>query len=434
MDTEHRTPLKQIHENCPDSARKTASTYKKLISKSPWREVSGNDCYEENKIFGLSEINNIVKITHLDSERKEIEFQIAVREEIERQHKQQISNLEGQLLSLEHNNSELGHELRVSKEDNLKVQLERDTLANEIRKLTKSNLIENQNSSSTWSQMTAASRELKRAEQEANQFKRECTILQEQNANLMRQLGSHAEKERNISQELQVERDCKRKLMEQLELSAKEVSKLNLLISSNNSAYETYKENADEENLRLQNEICDLRILIQEMEDKAIELSKNEMKPINNVVAIDENVHSCLQSSYYQMQQSYDELSSKLQQNEIKRKKLHNQLQELKGNIRVYVRCRPFLPSDGGHGSNRAKGSVITESAESCLSCNADGTTITLADTCTRGSGSVFVYDGVFSSNSTQQDIFDEVGDFIQSVLDGYNICILSYGQTGSGR
>ena len=36
------------------------------------------------------------------------------------------------------------------------------------------------------------------------------------------------------------------------------------------------------------------------------------------------------------------------------RRKLHNLVQELRGNIRVFARCRPFLPSDsnGNGGSN----------------------------------------------------------------------------------
>ena len=44
-----------------------------------------------------------------------------------------------------------------------------------------------------------------------------------------------------------------------------------------------------------------------------------------------------------------------------------------------------------------------------------------------------FDFDAVFGNDSTQDQIFDECRDLVQSVLDGYNITIFAYGQT-SGR
>ncbi len=40
-------------------------------------------------------------------------------------------------------------------------------------------------------------------------------------------------------------------------------------------------------------------------------------------------------------------LKGLLMQSETARRKLHNRVQELRGNIRVFVRVRPFLASDG---------------------------------------------------------------------------------------
>lgn len=33
-----------------------------------------------------------------------------------------------------------------------------------------------------------------------------------------------------------------------------------------------------------------------------------------------------------------------------------------------------------------------------------------------------------------QADIFAEVSDLVQSALDGYKVCLFSYGQTGAGK
>merc|ERR1719473_1759888 len=45
-----------------------------------------------------------------------------------------------------------------------------------------------------------------------------------------------------------------------------------------------------------------------------------------------------------------------------------------------------------------------------------------------------FEFDGAFGADSTQAQVFDECRDLVQSVLDGYNITIFAYGQTGAGK
>ena len=42
-----------------------------------------------------------------------------------------------------------------------------------------------------------------------------------------------------------------------------------------------------------------------------------------------------------------------------------------------------------------------------------------------------FEYDQVFACDSTQDKVYAEIADLVVSVLDGYNVCIFAYGQTG---
>ena len=114
------------------------------------------------------------------------------------------------------------------------------------------------------------------------------------------------------------------------------------------------------------------------------------------------------------------DLEAELLKGEQMRRQMHNDIQELRGNIRVFVRTRPFLPGD-------------KQTDESPIDVTPDGESLTILD---RRSGSPldFNFDKVFPPSAGQEVVFDEVSDFIQSALDGYHVCLFSYGQTGSGK
>ncbi|GMF37097.1 unnamed protein product [Phytophthora fragariaefolia] len=116
------------------------------------------------------------------------------------------------------------------------------------------------------------------------------------------------------------------------------------------------------------------------------------------------------------------ELEMKIAEGETMRRKLHNTIQELRGNIRVHVRLRPFLRSDGEE--------ALAESPQSAIMCDTFASTITT----NVDNPHTFAFDKIYGQSDSQEFVFNDVSDFIQSALDGYNVCIFAYGQTGSGK
>nr|XP_039251487.1 kinesin-like protein KIFC3 [Styela clava] len=105
------------------------------------------------------------------------------------------------------------------------------------------------------------------------------------------------------------------------------------------------------------------------------------------------------------------------------RKKYHNELVELKGNIRVFVRVRPTISEDGS--GNQAKNAVTYDHDD-------DG--MIFVHNSQRGRSQLFELDKVFQPTSTQPEVYSEVRSLVTSCIDGYHICIFAYGQTGSGK
>ncbi|XP_026769427.1 kinesin-like protein KIFC3 isoform X3 [Pangasianodon hypophthalmus] len=102
------------------------------------------------------------------------------------------------------------------------------------------------------------------------------------------------------------------------------------------------------------------------------------------------------------------------------RKKCHNELVRLKGNIRVFCRVRPICQEEA-------------EADSKCVvSFDSDDDAVLYLSS--KGKLMTFDMDKVFPPQATQAEVFQEVQSLVTSCIDGYNVCIFAYGQTGSGK
>lgn len=111
-----------------------------------------------------------------------------------------------------------------------------------------------------------------------------------------------------------------------------------------------------------------------------------------------------------------DHLREKLAAESAMRLKLLNELQDIRGTVRVYCRPKPCTSAPG-------KGkSIVKIPTHDILVLNEDTAPMS------------FKYDRVFSPGASQHEVFSELEEPLISSLDGFNVTMLAFGQSGSGK
>ncbi|XP_044367620.1 kinesin-like protein KIN-14E [Triticum aestivum] len=91
-------------------------------------------------------------------------------------------------------------------------------------------------------------------------------------------------------------------------------------------------------------------------------------------------------------------------------------LEDLKGNIRVFCRIRPLI-------SNESLAFYFDGANDGDIGIMNGGTT-----------KKTFKFDRVYTPKDDQAEVYADASPLVTSVLDGYNVCIFAYGQTGTGK
>jgi kinesin family protein C1 len=163
----------------------------------------------------------------------------------------------------------------------------------------------------------------------------------------------------------------------------------------------------------------DLSAKSEDLKDTKYKLSELTNKHDKQTTEFDE-----LKQCSGTLKRDFKEASEKLQQSQdqlyqinIERMALHNMVLDLRGNIRVFARVRPPLPSE-------EERMLCGWSFNDESSLEIHNNELVPSTGTRKQTKHDFTFDQVFDPNTAQEDIFDMVSPLIQSAMDGYNICI----------
>merc|ERR1719160_1718792 len=95
----------------------------------------------------------------------------------------------------------------------------------------------------------------------------------------------------------------------------------------------------------------------------------------------------------------------------------------MKGAIRVFCRVRPLINREIELGDEE----VVFKTGEMAMA----------VERTKKAGGSEmknFAFDSIFEAGTAQEKVYEECQGLIQSAVDGFNVTIFAYGQTGAGK
>lgn len=248
----------------------------------------------------------------------------------------------------------------------------------------------------------------------------------------------------------EVKKQLEKSLDEEKEQRRKDLNTLSTEGQMAQQKVETQLNQKETEIKALHGEVEQVRTLCRRGEDLNRDLRAKLSEAATNIIALESSLRSSkarvdfLESDNKSQSQAFadleqrtqdavresEEAKAKLRTEETLRRKLHNQVQELKGNIRVFCRVRPTLESDVADEARIEYPDATEDSKEVELRGPEEKSSLGTITT----KKSAFSFDRVFNPGSQNAEVFDEISQLVQSALDGYNVCIFCYGQTGSGK
>lgn len=159
------------------------------------------------------------------------------------------------------------------------------------------------------------------------------------------------------------------------------------------------------------------------------EYYSNQHNHLLNYIQLNDNLISEIEKNNF--------LSQKLSEEKYFRRKIHNTYLQTRGNIRVMCRIRPFINEEikikqlkyfyknNFFSSNQMiKISVPNNSNQHFNNNNHNSNSKEKA----------YNFDYIFNQSTLQNEVSEEISMLIDSLINGKNVSVISYGQTGAGK
>jgi len=288
------------------------------------------------------------RIEQLEREKVDLALQLHIREEKDRTRAQAMDQLEASIATEKEKSKSLEENVELQKSNCHSLIIERDQLESEVRRLTRQQESAS-DTSSLWQKMTAASRELRRAEDECKVALQENIELVETNKRYMAQIESMKEKlagfEKNEERSREEQSVARESIMRLEVLEREHHSMSEQLTVAEISKHEVIDKFSKEmEKIIIEKKLLaeEIRVLKSESaQEKAAKIKALENFESGDVVFTGDDVFSA---------EVIDMLRKKLAHSENKRRQLHNQLQVIVRNnypikIKIFnelVCCRSY--------------------------------------------------------------------------------------------
>lgn len=249
----------------------------------------------------------------------------------------------------------------------------------------------------------------------------------------------------------ELKRQFERELDDQRAMTHREINQLTSQTALDTQRSQVELDRKERELSALSGDLDNLRQQLDRERKNNNDLRQNLDTASNNSVTLESSIRALkariefLESGREEQSQSFERLNQqmmdalaetneakeKLRKEETLRRKLHNQVQELKGNIRVFCRVRPPLNAED---STKMAAVQYPDQEEESKEINFVGPEEKSSLGTVSRKNNNFSFDRVFGPPAQNAEVFDEISQLVQSALDGYNVCIFCYGQTGSGK
>nr|AMS24251.1 kinesin 14-IIIa protein [Marsilea vestita] len=207
----------------------------------------------------------------------------------------------------------------------------------------------------------------------------------------------------------------KEKLQNELDCKSLQVDSLAQAVERQLIDLKEAQDKHDSDKIQWKTSLIELATKLQLIKHEYKILAKNAHEWVDSFPAI-----GCMTVKIQELVNELNELKKKYGKQGQELKLYYNQVLELKGNIRVFCRCRPLSSSDINVGASSVVDFDSSRDNELAVRCN--------------GGRKLFKFDRVFTPSNNQTDVFADTAPVVVSVLDGYNVCIFAYGQTGTGK